>query len=131
MSKKVSSYLQKWSSVFVSHWLLLLQLKCNTAVKCPLGLSPIFSFHNVRWVPSEIIKINYFYDAEVVFFVFLFCSINVWTKAVEINNQIFVWTNLFWKLFKSGFWSLVSVFGCFWCLFVFFFYVFFFVYLLC
>lgn len=33
--------------------------------------------------------------------------------TAKINNQVSVRTNLCWNVLKSGFWSLVSVFGCF------------------
>lgn len=98
-------------TALVSHWLLLLRFKCNAARR---ELNSRF-FHFT--MPDRRHQTKHL-NASL----FSRCVNKTCRNKLYTNNQILcVNKPLLFKLIKSGFWSLVSVFGCFGVYFFFFF----------
>lgn len=76
----------------------------------------LFPFHDARPAPPN--------KTLECFLVQRMCQHNLQEYTRQTNTLREQTSFFFFKLIKSGFWSLVSVFGCFWCVFFFFFFFF-------
>lgn len=105
-----NKFLKKVVTALASHWLLLLRFKCN-AFEFTLSH---FTMPDDR-PQTKHLDISLFYVNKT-------CR-----NIIYATTEYSAWTNLFLrkrkKLFKSGFWSLVSVFGCFGVYFFFFLFI--------
>lgn len=95
-----NKFLKKVVTALASPWLLLLWFKCNA-----------FEFTLSHFtIPDDCPQTKHL-D------IFLFYVNKTCRNMIYATTKYSAWTNLFLrkrkKLFKSGFWSLVSVFGCF------------------
>lgn len=100
-------------TALVSHWLLLLRFKCNAARR---ELNSRFFHFTMPDRRHQTKHLNVFLFSGCVNITFR----NIFDKRILCENKPLFF---FFKLIKSGFWSLVSVFGCFWCVFFFFFFI--------